>query len=291
MRRALTAALILSLLLHLGLGLVIRLWPIPEPPESARIEVEIVPAPERMPRKPPKQIVREALVPEQLKVNETEDPLRFWSNQTQSVRKQTRAAQLGMTENRFDSAQRGPKRPAPQKNGSEKERPKTLDRDALIQAAREVSGGTGLPVLGNPGISTVGENLPEDVQIGSFTALNTDRYLYYSFYSRVEELIRYRWENGVQQAMDVVPRERLAANLRNRWITHMEILLNPQGEFLRVLVLKPSGIPAFDQAAARAFAEARLFPNPPAEMVEEDGMIHLKYSFTVYYDPTLVARP
>jgi len=57
------------------------------------------------------------------------------------------------------------------------------------------------------------------------------------------------------------------------------------------VIFRQSGLPAFDEAAVRAFAEARIFPNPPKEMVEEDGMIHLKYSFTVEFDPHLLARP
>ena len=43
--------------------------------------------------------------------------------------------------------------------------------------------------------------MPKEITVGSFTALNTDRYLYYSFYARIEELIRFRWESAVRQAM------------------------------------------------------------------------------------------
>jgi TonB family protein len=232
-----------------------------------------------------KQIVREALLPDSLKVRENDDPLRFWSNQTQRVKKQTRAARLGLTENRFHSSQK-----SAQQETEQRQQRNLLESDEILQAAKAARG-KGFPVLGSQGVSTVGENLPEDVQIGSFTALNTDRYLYYSFYSRVEGLIRYRWESSVERELESTPKERLAANIRSRWVTHMEVLLNSKGEFLKAMIMKQSGIPGFDQAAAQAFAQARYFPNPPKEMVEEDGFIHLKYSFTVVYDPQLMARP
>jgi hypothetical protein len=36
-----------------------------------------------------------------------------------------------------------------------------------------------------------------------------------------------------------------------------------------------------DRAAVAAFSEANYFPNPPKEMAEKDGRIHLKYAFVV----------
>ncbi|MNS84638.1 hypothetical protein D3C72_1184710 [compost metagenome] len=53
--------------------------------------------------------------------------------------------------------------------------------------------------------------------------------------------------------------------------------------------MKESGVVAFDTSAVRAFQEAAVFPNPPQEMIQEDGFIHLKFSFTVNFrPPTLV---
>ena len=55
--------------------------------------------------------------------------------------------------------------------------------------------------------------------------------------------------------------------------------------------MKESGIPHFDAAAVNAFLDARIFPNPPQEMIQEDGLIHIKFGFTVNYNPpSLVNR-
>jgi outer membrane biosynthesis protein TonB len=53
--------------------------------------------------------------------------------------------------------------------------------------------------------------------------------------------------------------------------------------------MKESGVVPFDASAVRAFQEAAVFPNPPQEMIQEDGFIHLKFAFTVNFrPPTLV---
>jgi hypothetical protein len=47
-------------------------------------------------------------------------------------------------------------------------------------------------------------------------------------------------------------------------------------------MLKGSGIQGFDDAAKNAFLKAGFFPHPPREIINEDGLIILKYIFTVY---------
>ncbi len=54
--------------------------------------------------------------------------------------------------------------------------------------------------------------------------------------------------------------------------------------------MKESGLKSFDQAAVQAFAQARMFPNPPEDMIESDGLIHLKYSFQVHYEPKVLVK-
>lgn len=277
-------ACILSVFIHLLLAEGIRFIPVLPPQTHETVEIEIKPSTSQ---NKTRQIVRQSLVPESLKVQESEDPTELLSAESQRVKKQMRAAQSGKTENRANQMNSRSQRAEMEKPN--KALPK-VDKDALIASAREAGGHMGMPPL-NQGVSTIGEALPNEVQIGSFTALNTDRYLFYSFYARIEDLIRYRWESSVERAINTIPRERFQASVNNRWVTQIEVLLNAKGNFQRVLMMKPSGLPAFDQAAAQAFAQARYFPNPPKEMVEEDGLIHLKYSFTVQFDPRLLAQP
>jgi hypothetical protein len=52
---------------------------------------------------------------------------------------------------------------------------------------------------------------------------------------------------------------------------------------VKAMVMKESGVQIFDQAAIGAFTDVQIFPNPPKDLVQEDGYIHLKYGFTVNY--------
>ncbi len=133
------------------------------------------------------------------------------------------------------------------------------------------------------GFSSVGEVLPRDVKVGSFTALNTDRYLFYTFYARVEELIRYRWESRIQNSINSFNRQTRMQLADRNWITEAEFILDKKGNLKTAIIMKSSGIKNFDLAAIDAFKEAKIFPNPPAEMIKEDGMIHLVFSFTVRF--------
>ncbi len=298
-------ALILSVFVHLLLATGLLVYPVPQPlKDSAIVEIQITDKRPASHNETNRQIVREALIPEKLKTKESEDPRIFLSSQTQRVKTETRAAVSGKTENQSSNAKKEAPAPVRTHGG----RGGILNREQLLAAAAEAARGTptrtsnkrrenvstsknSIPTLTNSGVSTIGDVVPDDVEIGSFTALNTDRYLFYSFYARIEDLIRFRWESSVKNALEVTPRARLAASVRSRWTTQMEVQLNARGELQKVLIMKESGLPAFDQAATQAFTEARYFPNPPTEMVEEDGLIHLKYSFTVYYDPQILARP
>lgn len=135
------------------------------------------------------------------------------------------------------------------------------------------------------GTSTLGESVPDDIKFGDFTALNTDRHLFYSFYSRMEEAVRPSWVRHARAAMYAydVGAKRLTGT--ETWSTRVELLLTPDGKFLRGILHSSSGIPALDAAPIQAFRDAIQIPHPPAEMVKEDGMIHVYCQFTVNVAP------
>lgn len=290
--------ILLSLGVHLLLVWSSQFLPPPEAfqAERERIEFEVVENP-RDPSRDLGQVVRQPLVPDDLLVQDNDDQT-FLSERRQRVREQRRAARSGQTENRAqagttqpqgdpEAAQRPPKAPdlfnlAPRDPNEVVERRREPETRRQGQRRPTGDGIANLP----PGFSTVGETLPRELEVGSFTSLNTDRYLFYSFFMRIEELIRYNWESYVKDTINRTPRSEFLKQTGEFWVTHVEIQLKPNGEFYRALLLKSSGIQGFDYAAVDAFSQARRFPNPPAEMVEDDGLIHLKYSFTVHYRPS-----
>jgi TonB family protein len=78
--------------------------------------------------------------------------------------------------------------------------------------------------------------------------------------------------------------------MTKNWTTEVEFLLTPKGEFFKAQLKGASGITQFDQASIWAFRDARIFPNPPHEMVQDDGYIHLHYTFNVSLNPSAMAE-
>jgi len=267
------------------------------------------------------QVVRKAdLPPDALDLN-VKANRRFLSEEKQTVKQETRAAASGMTENRApETLDLKPSRPASQaqtqgaKNSSgdvaqgaraPRERqpevvPNSIFEEGLgdISVKRELQASNqarrGQPESRelllpsdprrNRGVSTTGEQLPKDIQIGDFTALNTDRFVYYTFYARIEEQIRHRWVRYVKAAIfggGDIP------SGKNDFNTNIEIVLNREGDFVRAILHQGSGSKDLDAAPILAFREAKRIPHPPREMVKDDGTIRLYYAFHVDQLPPL----
>ncbi|MFM6929314.1 MAG: TonB family protein [Bdellovibrio sp.] len=293
-RAFLFTAIAISAAIHLlGILGVVYLAPLFEtkPPETIEITLDpqSMPSP-RKSKQPEQQIVRQALLPDQIKAPDDDTLAKYLSEKKQRVKQESQAAHNGMTENRSNTSTLPQKQPKPQPQDTHqanKETSAEKDKNGFRDISKDLAEMNQL----SQGQSSVGEALPTTVKIGSFTALNTDRYLFYTFYARIEELVRYRWESRVQRAIDTLdPRTAAMAGNRN-WNTQVEFLLDRRGFLQKAMIMKESGIAVFDAAAVNAFKEARIFPNPPQEMVEDDGFIHLKFTFTVNYaPPALVNR-
>lgn len=134
------------------------------------------------------------------------------------------------------------------------------------------------------GQSSMSQLVP-GVEEGSFTALNTDQFEFYSFYQRSNEQIRNRWVSLVREYLDQLAARDMEILARQNRVTKLEIMLTPSGEFARSVIHNSSGDRGVDQAAVEAFRRAAPFPNPPSEMVKDDGLIHLYYVFTLYLRP------
>lgn len=242
------------------------------------------------------QIVRKAEIPEQEKDLNNEQDARFLSEQRQRVKREQQAMLSGKTQNSAMSATQAPRKPTlkeltqTSKDLSGFRKKLEIAPDGEMQNSQQDHSDFQKaltrkpPQLHQQQPSTIGEALPVDLAVGPMTALNTDRLTYYSFYERIEDLIRYRWESRIWKALESFDQNYLRTVISQRpWITHAEFLIKPDGKLVQALIMKPSGVQHFDLAAINAFKEAAIFPNPPKELIQSDGLIHLKYSFNVSY--------
>ncbi|MBK7890385.1 MAG: TonB C-terminal domain-containing protein [Bdellovibrionales bacterium] len=242
---------------------------------------------------PENQIVRKTEIARDALAANSPVKRRFLSEDEQTVLKETKAAASGMTENRRGQtpSEQPDLMPSPRRRGALHVKPESplagaagdiafgLDKDKR-EKEEELGDSRELALPFDPrqtGMSTNGEQLPPDIEIGNFTALNTDRFRYYSFYSRIEEQIRHRWVKYVKATLYS---GRFPPSARS-FTTKIEIVLDRQGDFIRAIIHNESGAQSIDAAPVLAFREAKRIPHPPREMVKEDGTVRLFYSFHV----------
>lgn len=278
--------LVLSLGLHLLLfWLALSFLPQSETlqPREEQVEVEYIQNPRDKSRSFVSELGRDTLL------KDLKDKADFFSQYNRRVREQMVAKQTGKTQNRTGEAP----------FESDEARSHGINGDSLGAPGRpgEKAFGPGVP-LGQGGsgpfgkqvvvgASTLGEYIP-GVKEGSFTALNTDRFTFYTFYNRLNEQLRSRWVQRIRNYTDGLGPEGLKQLAEMERITQVEVLLTPKGQLIRTLVHKSSGDRSVDDAAVLAFQDAAPFPNPPQGMVQEDGIIHLHYGFVVQWSPTRV---
>jgi len=273
--RRTSVAIIISLLIHISLPLLFLMKDESDfslNRKSDPILVEII---EKSPSDQVKQqIVRDFETPKEIQkdIQNNTDPAMFLSSRAQRVQKQTRASIIGPNRNSF---QPRPLSPRSNKN----------PRNEKVDPTAKAQLGPGefnfsSPVM--PIESTVGTLLPNEIEIGSFTALNTDKFTYYSFFERIEDKIRFRWENEVRKALSRISSQEIARYPKNIAISNLEIILSRDGEVEKIFLTRSSGLRPLDEAPAQAFWEAKNFMNPPQGLLEANNKIHLRYQFLVY---------
>lgn len=120
--------------------------------------------------------------------------------------------------------------------------------------------------------------LSDKIEKGNETVLNTDKVLYASFINRIAEEIYQPWVGNIEEAL-----KNLRASGRklenNTYVTKLNVAMDKRGEITGIQILSSCGVAVIDEAPKRAFWEAEPFPNPPVQLIEEDGFIRLNYEF------------
>lgn len=132
------------------------------------------------------------------------------------------------------------------------------------QAAASGAQDGGAQALRDPTLPESGENM-----------LNAQESVYYSFYARVYEAVVPVWQSSVRAA---------ARSIRlqpGEYTTRVDVVLDAHGNLVGVQEISGSGILAFDEAVQTAWRKLQRFPNPPGDLLNEQGQVHTGWSFTV----------
>ncbi len=131
----------------------------------------------------------------------------------------------------------------------------------------------------------VQQQMPPGVRLGNITALNTDQHRFYSFNQRLLSRFIPVWGQRVRGALYQWLKENNAPPISKTWVTNVEIIMNEKGEIIDVQPFRLSGLWSIDEAAINSFKQVKNVPNPPAEMIDENGYIHMQFQTEVYWIP------
>lgn len=285
--RLLQIALLMSLLIHLGAGLGTLFIPSAKKSDSTPqvIDVQYV---DRATQKNKQSFVTETEQAEPRKTK-PDEPARFLSKFTKRTSREQVAQKTGPTKNG-----------APKLTQQRKQKldlaPKfkpvvTADQGMTLKTGRKK---TTMDIQSpaapsQPSFeSTISEYIPE-VEEGFFTALNTDQFTYYAFFSRVSEKVRFKWVRNLRNYIDQLPHVEVNSLAQRPRKTRIEVILDPSGNYLDVIVHESSGRKAIDWAAVSAFQEASPLNHPPQELVGKDGLIRLEYAFFLQWQSSGLA--
>lgn len=279
--------LIASIVIHIVLVMLLLHAKVPDHLFQDTVPVEIV---FNDPNKKAQTFVTETEEKEDI-MDKLKNQAAYLSKLTKRVKQETVARRTdAATVNRMRSLNLNPTNQNMGQRAAGRERPQQDESqgEMNMQKMQQQSGSIGRNIV--MGDSSIGEYIP-NIKEGNFTALNTDQFMFYTFFSRVNEAIRYRWVTHVRDFASNLPlikQQELAQYARTSYVT---IILDKGGTIIRSFVSRSSGSEGLDRAALIAFREAAPFLNPPAEMREADGTIRLDYSFHVEFRPSALAGP
>jgi TonB family protein len=120
----------------------------------------------------------------------------------------------------------------------------------------------------------------KDIDEGADTLLNTKRWKYASFFTRVKRGVAQSWRpDAAYRLRD--PTGQIYGQ-KNRF-TVLKVSLAPDGSLRDVMVEKPCGVDFLDDEAVTAFREAQPFPNPPPGLVDPESHL-ITFRFGFYFE-------
>lgn len=319
--KTLSLSLLLSLLLHGGLGGVL----VYENRDSLKklmtpktTEVELVDAEKflaevkRARRVQPDKLKGQIVQQDQQLNDEVPVNTRFVSKHNQVVKEQTQAAVNGQFKNtdstggekkelklagKMADASKA-EREAHDEQKAEKEAKQLLTSDDGVDASLErktsklksfmPSFRPTAPEINAKDLASGGGEGPsatddhlKDVKTGMQTLLSTREFLYYSYYNRIRAKLTQYWQPKIREKMERILKEGRTIASTGDKVTKIVIILDDRGVLRKVQVLGTAGVRDLDDAAVEAFRAAAPFPNPPKGMVDQDGTIKIRWDFVL----------
>ena len=271
------------------------------PPPQKKIEVTILdksPVPKKTVQKnePVKQIVQQ---PAQALNNEVNPNTKYLSAHNQSVVHETRAKNVGAFRNTDGTGEnhlqaRAMPKVASRSHGSKAKTRAHVRMHGTLPTLTDLSprfDPSQTPKMddtdiGNGQAPSQTDDFLRDTPPSLETLLSTKQFIYYTYYQRIRARIRQYWAPCIRKKVEKIFAEGRSIASDQDHITRVIIVLDRNGNLVKVEIVGISGIKELDDAAVEAFRAAAPFPHPPKGIVGPDGYIRINWSFILQADNT-----
>ncbi len=264
------------------------------PPRPKKIEVTILDKSPVTANKPAPQIVQQS----DKAINDELNPnAKYLSAHNQSVIHETRAKNVGEFRNTAGTGQNHlqshatPKVASQSKGSQAKSRVHIHDRGdvpTLADLSPKFDPSQAPQVentdVGNGRAPSQTDDFLKDTQPSLETLLNTKEFVYYTYYQRIRARIRQYWAPCIRKKVQKIFASGRSIASDQDHITRVIIVLDRNGNLVKVEIVGISGIKELDDAAVEAFRQAAPFPHPPKGIVGPDGYIRINWSFILQAD-------
>jgi protein TonB len=248
---------------------------------------QVVSDPYQTPKKAQTQSQKAQIVdqPEKALNDEVPEDARFFSQNNQVVKRETRAANRGEFKNAKSWKSFQPQSQfLKSKDEFEETQKKELGDWGQKKAKNKKENLNNIdPIsLDSSGdVASATLDYISDIDVGLETLLSTKEFKYYTYFRRIRNQLNQHWTPKVKKSVLNVYRKGRRIASGQDLVTRTIVVLNPEGYLLKVLVIGNSGFRELDQAALEALKEASPFKNPPKGMIDPDGLIRIRWDFVI----------
>lgn len=261
MNRRISIFLLASVLLHLCLILLFTQWPHSQSKMAAQekeIEVDLV--------KPdfPHRIA-DILEPPIQKVPKNPKFLGIYDSQVDEETVASSPARPQTARQKEAAAQKPTPKSEPTEPG-----PK------LAKQPPEPSESKKINPLEDSGIESYPEDFYPDYKVANHTYLNVLRFPKVGYFVRLKKIFK--------TTFDPVPvlRQQINQITRGQVEVVLGVTVGSNGALDNLMVIHPSGLPAYDAEALRTIHDSSPFAAPPKELLDANGKLRMSWTFTVY---------
>lgn len=295
LKNGLIICVLISLFIHLGVWLALRsAKPLSLKKKQQKIEFTILDKSPKTALNLHQQIVQQ---PDQAINNEIDQNTKYLSAHNQVVLHQTRAKNFGAFRNTDGTgANQFHSKPTPKvasrSHGAHAKAKFHLNNHGTVPTLADLSPRFDPSQPTQPDNSDIGngqapsqtDDYIKDATPSLETLLSTKQFVYYTYYQRIRARIRQYWAPCIRKQVEKIFAEgRMIASDENH-VTRVIIVLDRNGNLVKVEIVGRSGVKELDDAAVEAFREAAPFPHPPKGIVGRDGFIRINWDFILQAD-------